>query len=265
MKNNFPQIMGVLNVTPDSFSDGGDYYSPEKAMEKAVEMIEDGVDIIDIGGESTRPGSSEINVDDELKRTIPVINKIISEKTDAIISIDTTKYEVAEAAIESGAKIINDVSGLEYDERLAKLAAEKNVSLVIMHMKGKPRLMQKDPKYSDVVQEVKRFLLDKIDIARKNGVKDIIIDYGIGFGKTLDHNLQLLRNTEQFDIPETRLLLGISRKSFIDKILNIPDPKNRDMPTALIHSLLLNKPIDIIRVHNVKNIMILKQVKQVLF
>jgi dihydropteroate synthase len=259
VKKDFPKIMGILNITPDSFSDGGDNYVHQYAVEKALEMIEDGADIIDIGGESTRPGAKPVSVDDELARVIPVIEKLIKAKPDAIISIDTTKYEVAKAAIEVGAKIINDVSGLEYDERLAKLAAEKNAALVIMHMKGTPRSMQKQPQYDDLVKEVGDFLQSKIGIARKTGVQDIIIDYGIGFGKTLEHNLQLLKNTEKFNFPGTKLLLGISRKSFIDKILNIPNPKDRDMPTALIHSLLLNKLIDIIRVHNVKNIMMLKK------
>jgi dihydropteroate synthase len=263
-KNKFPKIMGILNVTPDSFSDGGKYFEKEKAIEHALEMAQDGADIIDIGGESTRPGAENISVFDELKRVIPVIKGIKKQLPDIKISIDTTKLLVANAAVDEGAEIINDISGLNFEPSLALLAAEMDISLILMHIQGTPGIMQKKPKYKDVFQDVYNKLEKKIDIANSYGVNSIIADVGIGFGKTLEHNLELLKNHIKFKSLGVPLLLGISRKSFIDKILNIEHPEDRDIPTALLHALLLNSGADIIRVHNVKLISMLKKLTQAL-
>lgn len=254
----FPKILGIVNVTPDSFSDGGMFLDPRAAVRWGLKLLDDGADILDIGGESTRPGSEPVSITEELKRVLPVIEGIKKERPNAIISIDTMKYEVAKEAIDMGATIINDVSGLQNDIRLALLAAEKNCTLVIMHMQGTPKTMQINPRYQDVVQEVFDFLKSKIEIAREFGVGSIIADVGIGFGKTVEHNWELLRNLPKFYELEVPLLLGISRKSFIGKTLNIENPIDRDLPTLLLHSLLLNYHIDFIRVHNVKQFQMLK-------
>ena len=255
----FPKIMGILNVTPDSFSDGGDYFNEEKAIEQGLKMLEDGADIIDIGGESTRPGAADVSEDEEISRTLPVIKGLLKEKPGLEISIDTTKYNVAKAALGAGATIVNDISGLENDKRLAKLAAERDAALIVMHMQGTPRTMQENPYYTNVVEEIFNLLVEKIFYARKKGVKTIIADVGIGFGKTLEHNLELLRNIDTFRELKVPLLLGISRKSFIDKVLNINAPKERDLPTALIHAMLPGFGGDILRVHNVKMLSMLKK------
>jgi dihydropteroate synthase len=254
----FPKIVGILNVTPDSFSDGGMFIHPEAAIRWGLKLLEDGADLLDVGGESTRPGSEPVPVDEELKRVCPVIEGIKREKADAIISIDTTKYEVAEKAIELGATIINDISGLQYDERMAALAAKNNCTLIIMHMQGTPQTMQLNPTYDDVVEDIFNFLQRKIKFARDCGVEKIIADVGIGFGKTVEHNWELLRRFERFYDLNVPLMLGISRKSFIGKTLNIDNPIERDVPTALLHSLLLRYRIDYIRVHNVYLIKVLK-------
>lgn len=252
--------MGIINATPDSFSDGMGYYNRVDSFKKAEEMIIQGVDIIDIGGESTRPGAKEVTENEEQERVIPLI-KAIKEKSPQIkISVDTTKFNVAKASLEAGASIINDVSGLNYDRKLANLASEYNAGLVIMHMQGTPRTMQSNPQYYDVVEEVYHFLQERINFALKAGVKEIYADVGIGFGKTLEHNLTLLKQYDKFADLGVPNLLGISRKSFIGKISGIEKAADRDIPTALIHALLLTKKIDIIRVHNVEMINLLKKI-----
>lgn len=261
----FPKIMGILNVTPDSFSDGGLFFDPRAAILWGLKLLDEGADILDIGGESTRPGSEPVGITEELKRVIPVIEGIKKERPDAVISIDTMKYEVAKEAVDLGASIINDVSGLQNDVRIALLAAEKNCTLVIMHMQGTPKTMQINPKYQNVVQEVFDFLHSKIEVAKELGVKSIIADVGIGFGKTVEHNWELLRNLPKFYELGVPLLLGISRKSFIGKTLNIENPLERDIPTLLLHTLLLNYKVDYIRVHNVKPYQMLKTLYQKLY
>lgn len=262
---NFPKIMGVVNVTPDSFSDGGNYFNEEFAIEHCLQLINDGADILDIGGESTRPGAEPVSSFEEMERVIPVINGIREKNEKIRISIDTTKLDVATEAIAAGASIINDVSGLRKDLRLADLAAESQSGLILMHMLGSPGTMQNDPKYDNVVEDIYLFLKQRIEIARKTGVEEIYADVGIGFGKTVDHNLELLRNHKYFSKLNVKMCLGISRKSFIGKTLKIEEPKERDLPTALIHALTLGNEIGIIRVHNVKYIKMLKDVFQVLF
>ena len=260
MKYKVFKIMGILNVTPDSFSDGGNYLDPNQAIKQVDWMVLNNVDIVDIGGESTRPNAQAVSLEEELKRVIPVIKEIRKIYPDLTISIDTTKYEVAKAALDEGATIINDVSGLQFDQRLAELAAEYNATLIIMHMKGTPQNMQDNPEYQDVVSEVYDFLDRQKFLAQSYGVEKIWVDVGIGFGKKYKHNLELLKNLEKFHSLNCPQVLGISRKSFIGKMFDIPDPKERDLQTVLIHSILLIKGIDIVRVHNVEYLNYLRKI-----
>jgi dihydropteroate synthase len=255
----FPEIMGIVNVTPDSFSDGGNYFDLKAAADHGLQLLEDGADIIDIGGESTRPFAEPVSADEEMARVVPVIKELKKSAPECRISIDTTKYDVASAAFDAGAEIINDISGLQSDIRLAKLAADNNLTLIIMHMRGTPQNMQKDPQYSDVVKDVYSFLAEQVKTARDMGVNNIIIDVGIGFGKKQEHNLELLKNLEVFSDLHAKMLLGISRKSFLGKLTGIEVPAERDVATALLHAILLDKPVDIIRVHNVKLLNTLKK------
>ncbi len=259
----FPKVMGILNVTPDSFSDGGDYFSVGKAIRRGVEMLEEGADIIDIGGESTRPGSLPVSGEEELGRVLPVITGIKKHFPAAVISIDTTKHSVADAAIDNGAEIINNVAGTDSNGSLAKLAAEKNCTYIIMHMQGLPRIMQENPVYENVVDDIFYDLYKSIDSAKHYGVKNIVADVGIGFGKTVEHNVELLKNISRFKQLGVPILLGISRKSFIGKILKINEAKDRDIGTLIIHALLLTEDIDIIRVHNVNLLIMLKKLYEI--
>lgn len=216
-------IMGILNVTPDSFSDGGLYLDKNKAVKRGLELAEEGADIIDIGGESTRPGSNSISTEEELKRIIPVLSDL-REKTDALISVDTTKSEVARAALDHGADIINDISALRFDPQMPPLAVNKDVPVVLMHMKGTPKTMQANPSYEDLLAEVKSFFKERLETAKTLGIKreKIIIDPGIGFGKRHNDNLLLIKNLRALEEFERPIMIGISRKSFIGKILNLP-------------------------------------------
>jgi len=214
-------LMGVLNVTPDSFSDGGFFYDKENAIAQGLRMVEEGADILDIGGESTRPGSKPLELEEELRRVIPVIESLAKE-VDVPISIDTYKSAVAQRAIGSGAKIINDISGLHFDLDLSKVAAKEDVPLILMHIRGTPETMQKDVHYDSLLSEIVHCLKESIQRAESAGVdpKQIIIDPGIGFGKTLEDNLLLIKNLSEFRVLGKPILLGTSRKSFIGKILN---------------------------------------------
>jgi dihydropteroate synthase len=260
----FPQIMGILNVTGDSFSDGGNYIDFSAAIDHSLRMIENGADIIDIGGESTRPGALSVDLDAELERTIPIIQKIREFNKDILLSIDTTKYDVAKEALIAGANIINDISGLTFEPRFVDLAKDFKSDLVIMHMQGTPRDMQKSPKYSNLLKEIYIFFEERIALANNLGLESLIIDVGIGFGKTVEHNIELLRNLSYFDNLKAKKLLGISRKSFLGKIFNIEIASDRDMETVIFHSLLLKNNIDIVRVHNVKAIKSLKTAYELL-
>lgn len=244
--------MGILNVTPDSFSDGGKFANIEEAIKHVDWMMQNNVDIVDVGGESTRPNAEPISIEEELNRVIPVIKEIRRIYPSLTLSIDTTKYEVARVALDEGVNIINDISGLQFDENIADLAARYNAGLIIMHIQGTPQNMQESPYYKDVVQEVYDFLEQKKMIALSKGVEKIWIDVGIGFGKKYKHNIELLKNLEKFNNIGSPQLLGISRKSFIGKMFGIDLPENRDLYTVLIHSILLTKGIDIVRVHNVE-------------
>lgn len=248
----FPEIMGILNVTPDSFSDGGDFTNTDIAVNHAIKMSEMGADIIDIGGESTRPGAAKVSQEDELARVIPVIEGIKKRNSEIKISIDTSKAEVARQAVKAGAEIINDISAMSFEEKIADVAAEHNCSLVLMHMQGKPGTMQENPYYEDVVAEVYDYLENVINKAKAHGVKNVIADVGIGFGKRYEDNIELLKNHDKFQGLNVPLLLGISRKRFIGSMLDIEKPKERDLATTLIHTMMLNSNINIIRVHNVE-------------
>jgi dihydropteroate synthase len=249
----FPFIMGIVNVTPDSFSDGGLYDSTNKAITHALKLIDDGADIVDIGGESTRPGASEVSVFDEVERVVGVIQGIRAINQSIPISIDTSKAEVARQAVLSGATIVNDVTGGLADERMFNTVAELGVPYVLMHIQGTPRTMQVNPTYNDVVTDVYNWLDERIKKAKQAGINTVIADVGIGFGKSLEHNLQLLRNLPTFRKLNVPLLLGLSRKSFMKSSLNIESATERDIPTAFFHAVMLIKGgADIIRVHNVE-------------
>jgi dihydropteroate synthase len=244
-------VMGVVNVTPDSFSDGGKFYEIDRAVERARELINAGADIIDIGGESTRPFSDPIPLEEELKRTIPVI-EAIRDFSDIPISIDTTKAEVARRALAAGADMVNDVSALRFDPEMVKVVAEHGVPVVLMHMLGTPKTMQQNPHYDCLFGEILDFLQERIQLAVKGGVsrEQIIIDPGIGFGKTVTHNLRLIRDLDVFNILERPILLGLSRKRFIGAILNRP-VEERELGTAVANTIGIMAGAHIVRVHDV--------------
>jgi dihydropteroate synthase len=246
-----PLIMGVLNVTPDSFSDGGEFLDTASAVEHGLQMAADGAAIIDVGGESTRPGAELVPPDEQIKRVGPVI-KALREKTDVPISIDAKDVEVARAALDAGASIINDITALS-DERMAELAGERGVPVILMHMLGTPATMQGEPKYQDVVAEVLEYLLARANRAERHGAtkENIFIDPGIGFGKTLQHNLSLLKNIDKFVASGYRVLVGTSRKSFIGKITGQKDPAKRIFGTAATVALCAAAGVSILRVHDV--------------
>lgn len=255
----FPKLMGIVNVTPDSFSDGGLHDNFEQALSHSLLLLYQGADIIDIGGESTRPGAMEVDENKEIHRVIPLIKEIKKLKNDCIISIDTTKYNVAKLALEAGANIINDISGLTFEPKFVDLAKDFDADLVIMHIQGKPRTMQINPQYGDVVEDVYSFLERQVNLATKVGIKKIYVDPGICFGKTLEQNLELLRNLDKFR-ELGPILLGISRKSMFKQMLDIENPIERDLPTLIMHTLLLSNDIEIIRVHNIEIFNTLKRV-----
>ncbi len=246
------QIMGILNVTPDSFSDGGKYTSVNEVYRQAEEMISAGADILDVGGESSRPFSNPVPVKEELDRVIPPI-KAIRKNHSIPISIDTTKAEVAKAALGAGADIINDISALRFDSGMISLALETDVPIIIMHMLGNPKTMQFDPAYDDVVGEISGFLEERLLWAEEQGVSRdrFIVDPGIGFGKTVEHNLSILRHLSEFNKLGCPVLIGHSRKAFIGKILE-RDVEDRDIATAAVSALCTMNGASIIRVHDVE-------------
>lgn len=245
--NNKCKLVGILNITENSFSDGGFYNDFEKAKKHLLEMISDGADIIDIGAESTKPYSNPVNTEDQLKKLLPIVDFAKSKTT---ISIDTRSSIVAEECIKAGANIINDVSGFEYDENMANVIAKYNCPIIIQHSKGTPENMQNSPLYNDVIEEIYFTLLQKINYAHLKGIENIIIDPGIGFGKTRENNFEIIRRIEEFKTLNCPIMLGVSRKS----LLNIPDADNytKDIFTTAINTLAIEKSIDYLRVHNVK-------------
>ena len=244
-------IMGILNVTPDSFSDGGQFLKVENAFTHSIKMIEEGADIIDIGGESTKPFADPVSTDEELSRVIPVIEKIRSEY-DILISIDTTKSKVAEEAITAGANIINDVSAMEIDENMLQVAKNYNSPIIMMHMKGIPKNMQNNPTYDHLITEIKDYLSSRVKSAINAGIdkKNIIIDPGIGFGKSVEHNFEIINNLDSFVELGFPVLLGASRKSFIGLTLNVEE-KDRLEGSIAANVIGLQKGAKIFRVHDV--------------
>jgi dihydropteroate synthase len=246
-------IMGVLNVTPDSFSDGGRFFSAEEAVERGLSMAQEGAQIIDVGGESTRPRAESVAAEEELRRVVPVI-KELRAKIDILISIDTSKAQVARAAIEAGASIVNDVTGGQGDKDMIPLVAESKAAFIIMHMQGNPRTMQIAPHYIDVVSEVADFFRQQYARALECGIDPMAIafDPGIGFGKTLEHNLELLAQLERIRVHERPLVVGISRKSFLAKLIGSSEVNDRRAPAVALTSLLRTRGADVFRVHDVK-------------
>jgi dihydropteroate synthase len=246
-------IMGVLNVTPDSFSDGGNFFTLEKAIEHGLRMAAEGADIVDVGGESTRPGAKPVAADEELRRVIPVIEKLRAT-IDVPISIDTAKSSVALAAIQAGASIVNDVTGGRGDDGMLPLIAETNSAIIIMHMQGTPRTMQIRPRYADVISEIADFFRQQYARAIGCNIDPMAIafDPGVGFGKTIDHNLELLAQLERLRVHDRPLVIGVSRKSFLGKLINSPEIGDRIAPAVALTSLLRERGADVFRVHDVK-------------
>jgi len=244
--------MGIINVTPDSFSDGGKYVKIKNAINHAKKMVDDGADIIDVGGESTRPGAKEVSSSEELRRVIPVVESIRLNFPDILISIDTTKSVVARKAIKAGADIINDVSGLNSDIEMVGVVANLKVPIIIMHMKGNPKNMQINPKYKNLIGEITSFFEKKIKIATELGINRnlIIIDPGIGFGKTINHNFEIISKLKEFSKLNLPIMIGPSRKSFIGKTLNLPVESLIEGTSATITASILNGA-NIVRVHDV--------------
>lgn len=247
-----PRIMGILNVTPDSFSDGGRFNSLESALGQIGLMAGQGADIIDIGGESTRPGSDPVTEEEELDRVIPVLEKALSEFPDLFFSIDTTKYAVAQEALKRGVHFVNDVSGLQKEPGLAELTGKHGAAYILMHAQGDPKTMQENPVYRDVIADISVFFERQTERLRENGVEHIVIDPGIGFGKTLEHNLSIIRELEKFSESGYPLLIGASRKSMIGQILNDCPVDKRLAGTIALHYHALLKGAKILRVHDVK-------------
>jgi dihydropteroate synthase len=246
-------IMGVLNVTPDSFSDGGKFFAVEKAVEHGLTMTGEGAQIIDVGGESTRPGAEPVAVEEELRRVVPVIEKLRA-KIDIVISIDTSKAQVARAAIGAGASIVNDVTGGRGDREMMPFVAEIKAAFIIMHMQGNPRTMQSDPRYVDVVSEVADFFRQQYACALDCGIDPMAIafDPGIGFGKTLEHNLELLAQLERIRVHERPLVVGVSCKSFLAKLTGSSGMNDHLASTVTLTSVLRTRGADVFRVHDVK-------------
>lgn len=243
------KLAGILNVTPDSFSDGGKYFEPKDAQEYLIQMIEDGADIIDIGAESTRPGAEEVKPPEQIKRLVPILTFIRKENIKVPISIDTRSSEVADFVLNNGASIINDVSGFDYDSKLPDVVSRYNANVIIQHSKGNPKSMQENPCYKNVVEEIFFSLKNKIEYAESIGIKNIIIDPGIGFGKTKENNFDILNHIEEFYALNRPIMVGVSRKS----LLEVKDDNElQDALTLAISYPLIKSGVDYLRVHNVK-------------
>ena len=246
-------VMGVLNVTPDSFSDGGKFFSLEAALERAGQMLREGADLLDVGGESTRPGAAPVSAEEEIRRVVPVI-KELALRLQVPISVDTQKPEVARAALLAGASIVNDIAASRTDDDMARVVAEFRAGYVAMHMQGTPQTMQQSPVYTDVVREVDAFFVERLTRLEKSGVRreQVVLDPGIGFGKTLEHNLQLLGALLRFASHGRPLLLGVSRKAFLGKLTGAESPAER-LPGALAcAALAVRDGVQILRVHDVR-------------
>lgn len=247
----YPKVMGIVNTTPDSFFEGSRYQTEKAVLEQVEQFIQEGATFVDIGGHSTRPGAETISLEEELNRTIPVIKAVINQFPDALISIDTYRSEVAKAALNEGAVIINDVSGGNFDDAMFETVADYQVPYIMMHMQGTPKTMQKNPQYEDVTQDIIRELSGKVETLKTMQVNDIVIDPGFGFGKTVEHNFQLLRQLAVFEVFELPILAGLSRKSMIKKVLDIA-PKDALNGTTVLNTMALLNGANILRVHDVR-------------
>jgi dihydropteroate synthase len=244
-------VMGILNVTPDSFSDGGKYFNRPEAIKHGLEMLRNGADIIDIGGESTRPGSEGVSAFEEMNRVIPVLEGILAEMPDAVISVDTTKSKVAAEALKRGALIINDISGGTFDPELMSIVREYQAAMIIMHIKGTPKNMQVKPLYGNLIEDILAFLKKQVAAAEKHGIRKIIIDPGIGFGKTFEHNLKIIKELKRFRLTGYPVMVGVSRKSFIHKIIG-DITEDRDVATAVVNGIAVKNGATFLRTHNVE-------------
>jgi dihydropteroate synthase len=249
-----PFVVGILNVTPDSFSDGGDFLDPEVAADQAATMLDEGADMLDVGGESTRPGSDPVSQEEEIRRVVPVLERILSMRPEAVISIDTYRSGTATAALEAGASLVNDVTALRGDPRMASVIQEAACPVILMHMQGEPKTMQKEPHYEDVVGEVRDFLAERAEYAVAAGVRpeNVIVDPGIGFGKNLEHNLALLRNLDAVVDLGFPVLIGTSRKRFIERITGVQEARGRVSGTVATTVLAYERGATLFRVHDVR-------------
>ena len=249
-----PALVGILNVTPDSFSDGGDFLDPEAAAARAATMLDEGARVVDIGGESTRPGSDPVSPEEEVRRVVPVIEALMAERPDAVVSVDTYRAATAEAALRAGARVVNDVTALRGDPGMAELVAEAGCPVVLMHMKGEPKTMQRKPHYGDVVWEVRDFLAERAEVAVSAGVRpeNVIVDLGIGFGKTLEHNLALLRDLAAIVDLGFPVLVGASRKRFLGAITGVEAASERVFGTVATTVLAYERGASLFRVHDVR-------------
>jgi dihydropteroate synthase len=246
-----PMVMGILNTTNDSFYDGGKYHTIDSALLRTENMLNEGANLVDIGGQSSRPGANMISTDEELARTVPVIEAIRKRFPEAVISIDTFRAEVARQCIEAGADIVNDISAGDEDENMLKVVADARVPYIAMHKQGTPKDMQTDPQYKDVVLDVVEYFRQKLQHYQSIGIDNVIVDPGFGFGKTLDHNYSLMRGLDVFHALERPLLVGVSRKSMVCKLLKV-DSKNALNGSTVLHTFALIKGAHILRVHDVK-------------
>jgi dihydropteroate synthase len=248
---NLAYTMGILNVTPDSFSDGGIYHTKNNAVKYALQMLDDGADIIDIGGESSRPGSEQVEEHKEIERVLPVLKEILNKRPKSVLSVDTTKSKIAFEALNAGAAMINDISALRNDPEMVNVIHQFNSAVTLMHMKGKPNNMQENPYYENVIEEVSNFLAERSSFAAENGIDKIFIDPGIGFGKRIEDNFNLIRRLEDFKSLSYPIMIGLSRKSFIGKTLDL-EVDERDEATMALNTLAISRGAKIIRTHNVK-------------
>jgi dihydropteroate synthase len=247
-----PLLMGIVNVTPDSFSDGGQFLDPQAAVAHALQLVDDGAEILDVGGESTRPGATPVSLEDELARVIPVVRELAT-RTATRISIDTTKAEVARQALEVGAAIVNDISGLTFDPRMPDVCRDAEAGVICMHIQGTPRTMQDNPVYADVVEDIRKYFADRLDALGAAGIprERVVLDPGIGFGKTAEHNIQILSSIFRFRELGRPVLIGHSRKRFLKKVLG-RDVEERHAGTLGISLALAAQHCDILRVHDVR-------------
>ena len=249
-----PVVVGILNVTPDSFSDGGNFLDPDAAAEHAVAMLDEGAEILDVGGESTRPGSEPVSQEEEIRRVVPVLERILASRPEAVVSVDTYRAGTATAALEAGARLINDVTALRGDPRMATVVKEAACPVILMHMQGEPKTMQEEPHYEDVLREVRDFLGERAEYAVAVGVRpeNVIVDPGIGFGKNLEHNLALLRNLDAVVDLGFPVLIGASRKTFIGRITGAQEARERVFGTVATTVLAYQQGVTFFRVHDVR-------------